>query len=431
MEDVEEDGPSTGGVQAAVSQTVMNVPKRYRCDGDDESQNIDVSALRYDPNNQNRFGLLAGLEIENNKPDNTNNPDSTNKPDNTKVGKEPNTRKNSFCPPIFIYNVNIKHLVAQLEAKTPKINFKIKNISKEKSKIYFADAMVHANMMALLRESGVQSYSFTPKEFKQMSLILRGLCYGLDPEEVKAALDLAVPEVVARVTKFTTSYSMKNKTDTGLFLITLFPDKGLSDVAHVKYLLSQTIVWEKPKKKEEEIQCHRCQRWGHVSRNCNAQFKCVKCDQTHKPGECQRQRTDSSDPHCVNCGVAGHTANWKGCPTFKKHQASRKERLLKAREVRENAMSNVNKLINSGLRSPGKTFASLFKTQQPHISVQMKKPSIIEEFLKLANYFLEPEELSLEQEINIFLANFQTLSKTDAKGEFVRLFNKVKSSYGP
>lgn len=56
---------------------------------------------------------------------------------------------------------------------------------------------------------------------------------------------------------------------------------------------------------------------------------------------------------------------------------------------------------------------------------------VVDAFLKLANYFLEPEELSLEQEINIFLADFQSMSKADAKIEFVRLLKKVKNTYGP
>lgn len=419
MDTAVEDGSSSPGGR---TENMTNVPKRKRIEGE-TAADIDVSNLRYDPNGQNRFGLLAGLEIENLETE-----ENVNKPESTIAGKSKNNKRKTFCPPIFIYNVNIKRLVEQLEAKTPKIEFKIKNVSKEKSKLYFADASVHANMMALLRENGVHSYSFTPKEFKQMSLVLRGLCYGLEPEDVKHALDLIVPGVVCRVTKFTTPYSVKNKIDTGLFLIYLIPGKGLNDVAHIKYLLSQSIIWEKPKKKEQEIQCHRCQRWGHVSRNCNAEFKCVKCEQKHNPGECLRQRTDTSEPHCVNCKVFGHTANWKGCPTYREYIEKKKNILQKARDMKEKARNNVNKVLHSSVRSPGKTFASLFKPHLP--DHQQNKPSIVEEFLKLSNYFFE-QELSLEQEIDLFLRDFQSMPKIEAKKEFVRLLNKVKSTYGP
>lgn len=404
-------------------QAVSNHNKRKRIDGK-AVVDIDVSNLDYDPNGQNRFGLLADLEIEN-----VEIKESVKNPVGINNGKGNVVKKNSFCPPIFIRNVNIKRLVDQLNSKSPKIDFKIKNVSKEKSKIYFSDVTVHASMMALLKANSVTSHSFTPDEFKQMSFVLRGLCYGLEPAEIKDALESIVPEVVARVTKFTTPFSKKNNIDTGLFLVTLRPGKGLKDVSHIRYLLSQSVIWEKPKKRDQEIQCHRCQRWGHVSKNCNAEFKCVKCDQKHNPGECARQQTDKSEPYCANCKIYGHTANWKGCPIYKKYIEKKKYLLQKSRDLKETAKNNVSRVLNSSLLSPGKTYASLFK---PQLSVQQQnKPSIIEDFLKLANYFLEPEELSLEQEINIFLTNYQSMSKIEAKGEFVRLFNKVKTTYVP
>lgn len=45
----------------------------------------------------------------------------------------------------------------------------------------------------------------------------------------------------------------KKEFDTGLFLISLLPGIGLSVVSNIMYLLSQSIVWEKPKKKDEKV----------------------------------------------------------------------------------------------------------------------------------------------------------------------------------
>lgn len=110
-----------------------------------------------------------------------------------------------------------------------------------------------------------------------MSFVIRGLYYKTDLDDFKAALDEKVPNVISKVTKFNTTFSLKNKLDTGLFLISLLPGKGLKDISHINYLLNQTIVWENPKRKEQEIQCRRCQLWGHMAKNCNRNFKCVKC----------------------------------------------------------------------------------------------------------------------------------------------------------
>lgn len=399
-----------------------NEPKRKRLDGATTTTDIDITGLAYDPDNQNRFALLSGLDIQNVQHASNS---RKKKPQSSATSAAPT--KKTLCPPIFLFDVNIKLLVEQLEAKTPKIFFKIKNINKHKSKLYFADPLLHAEMLKLLREKPVKAYSFTPKELKQMSLVMRGLYYNIDLNVVKEALDKAVPGVVSKVTKYTTPFSIKNNFDTGLVLVSLLPGKTLNDVSHIHDVLSQTITWEKPNKKEKEIQCHRCQRWGHISKNCGSEFNCVKCDKKHPPGECLRSKSETSEPHCVNCAETGHPANWKGCPAYKKYVANRKERIQKARDEKEAASLNVKRTIASSFRSPGKSFANLFQSQ----ITQQKKPSIVDEFLKLANYFLAPEELSLEQEINIFLADFQKMPKNDAKEEFLRLLKKVRSTYGP
>lgn len=282
-------------------------------------------------------------------------------------------------------------------------------------------------MLETLREKSVHAYSFTPKELKQVSFILRGLCQGVEAEYVKNALDEVLPEVISKVSKFKTSRSIKNNLDTGLFLVTLNPGKSLSDISHIKYLHKQSLTWERPKKKNNEIQCRRCQGLGHISKNCGSQYNCVKCDQKHAPGECQRSKSDSSDPYCINCRSNGHPANWRGCPVFKKYAAKRRERIQNAINIEMAATENLSHVISNNYVTADKTFASHFHPTTSHSS----KPSIIDEFLKLSTIFLQPEELTLEQEINIFLAEFNNMSKSKAKDEFMRLLKKVKDTYGP
>ncbi|KAI8114706.1 hypothetical protein CVS40_12945 [Lucilia cuprina] len=109
--------------------------------------------------------------------------------------------------------------------------------------------------MAILRKKKINSYSFTPKELKQISFVLRGL---LD-EKVKENLDGWIPGIVERVSKLSTPHSMKNHYETGLYLGTIHPGKNIDDIMHIKSVASQIISWEKPKNKQKEIQCRRCQ----------------------------------------------------------------------------------------------------------------------------------------------------------------------------
>lgn len=419
--------------EASTSQEALLKRRRFDTTNN-EPMNIDISQLngkfthRPALNNNNRFSILGDLEIES---DNA----AALASDRSKLKNSSKTVNNptrtTFCPPIFLYNVNIKLLVDQLQARTPKINFKVKNVNKNKSKLYISDSSVHTEMMALLKEKKVNSYSFTPKELRQTSLIIRGLYAGTEAKDIKEAMDGVVANVVANVSRFSTAFSLKNKFDTGLFLITLLPGKGLGDVSHIKYLLSQSIVWEKPKKKDQEIQCRNCQRWGHIARNCNREFKCVKCDKTHKPGDCGRKEDDDSQPCCVNCGIVVHPANWRGCEAYRKYVSDKKARMNDAREKKLIAANNVNKVIRSSRVNQGQSYASFFQTQDSAPVNPNKKPPIIGEFMKLAHYFMEPEELSLEHEIQKFLDNYRNMPKSVAKTEFLLLLNKVRNSYGP
>ena len=48
--------------------------------------------------------------------------------------------------------------------------------------------------------------------------------------------------------------------------------------------------------------------------NCGKQFKCVKCIETHEPGNCSRKTREGS-PQCCNCNLF-HAANSKKCDHF-------------------------------------------------------------------------------------------------------------------
>lgn len=411
----------------------INNNKRHRHESALGLNDVDIPDLserlkKHKQTDDNPFGILGVLTQVDFSAAST----TATQPAQADKGNNNNNDNNSgqkpkWCPPIFLFNVNIKTLVDSLRKTIPTFSFKVKNINKNKSKIFFADSSVHSSMMAILREKGVHSYSFTPKELKQPSFVLRGLIADTGIEEIKAELDEIVPDTVASVSRFRT----QRNTNTGLFLVSLLPGKALSDIANIKGLQNQIITWERPKKKDSEIQCHRCQRWGHVSRNCNSAYKCVKCDQNHGPGECQRRKEDSSEPYCNNCSEAGHPANWRGCPTFKKYAVARRQRISKAIEERSLAKANVNRAVGMSAITPGQTFSNLFHQHSAQPGAQQQKPPAIDQFLKLASLFLEPEELTLEQEVNIFLSEYANMTKVEAKAEFLRLLNKIRVSYGP
>lgn len=388
--------------------------------------------------NANRFAILDNLNFNNNVLLSGIEKTFSDKIPSPKPLSGSRGVSNSFkvtCPPIILFNVNIKSLVDQLNSMVPKVNFKIKNINKFKSKLFLDSAEAHSEMMTILDEKKVDSYSFTPKEFRQISLVLRGLYFATDLSDLKYELDRLAPGAISKVSKFTTPFSSKNKSDTGLFLISLSPGKKLGDVANIRYVLNQAISWESPKSKSKEIQCWRCQQWGHISRNCNRQFTCVKCGSNHNPGECALGRDENDKPFCSNCKQAGHPANWRGCPSFQNYLLEKKKRLKVAAERNLTAARNVSQAFSNSKFNQKKSFASLFQSQLHHVAHPQastpNRPTVVEEFLKLSKLFIEPEPSSLEQLLKNFLSSYKSMPISQAKSEFRVLLSRVNSIYGP
>ncbi|KAG5871628.1 hypothetical protein JTB14_037748 [Gonioctena quinquepunctata] len=66
----------------------------------------------------------------------------------------------------------------------------------------------------------------------------------------------------------------------------------------INVILNQKITWELRKTDRPIVQCHRCQRWGHVTTNCFAQVRCPKCAQGHWTKDCKKSR--NTPESCVN-----------------------------------------------------------------------------------------------------------------------------------
>ena len=93
------------------------------------------------------------------------------------------------------------------------------------------------------------------------------------------------------------------------------------------------VKWEKFRKtKKNYTQCYNCQLYGHSSKNCGRQYRCVKCMDHHAPGKCPRT-TKEGTAHCVNC-KGDHSANHKACKYFLNYKKSIVNSSQKKTEVR-------------------------------------------------------------------------------------------------
>lgn len=79
-------------------------------------------------------------------------------------------------------------------------------------------------------------------------MVIRVFYEGIDTDEVKKALDIIVPDVVSKVCKFPTPYSVTRNIETALVMATFLPGKPLKAISDIKYVLSHCITWEKANK---------------------------------------------------------------------------------------------------------------------------------------------------------------------------------------
>lgn len=161
-------------------QTVKNKRKRM------QPSRIDLSNFKVpqsdnsisNAKSQNRYAILGDLNIKT---------CATSKPSlsNQKSVSSPKLKK-SYCPQIFLFDVDVQVLVDELKSKnTP---YKIINISNTKSKLYFEDYKAHSEMTQLLKDKNIPSYTYTPKELKRNNMVLRGLYYKTNTDALKKNL---------------------------------------------------------------------------------------------------------------------------------------------------------------------------------------------------------------------------------------------------
>jgi predicted transcriptional regulator YdeE len=189
-------------------------------------------------------------------------------------------------------------------------------------------------------------YTFTEPEDRHLQFVLYGH-HTNNTEELKEEL------VTSKIPALKIS-KINRSTDSPVFLVSFEKQSEISlrtlQTAHSK--LNNLIVrWAKFQPRQRRpTQCHRCQRFGHSANNCGLAFRCVKCLESHEPGQCART-TREGLPSCVNCQAEGHASNSTTCPAYKKHVediAAKKQKDIRARQPREFPATRYNwNLINA------------------------------------------------------------------------------------
>lgn len=289
------------------------------------------STLQINIPTQNQYAVLEATESMDTQYD----PIDSRAP-KTKESKKPK-------PPAIILHNKIEKPTSFI--KTTDVHIKkgyfIKN-SKNNTNIFINDYEEYENYKEILEKEDISFHSYTPKNEKPHSFVLKGINSSPDEmqtitEEIKSDLNEKHNIIAKNV------FQLKTK-GRSLFVV------QTNNTIHLKYLTNNVryvyhtkITWERYRKQDPWVQCRRCQRLGHSTSNCRAEPKCVKCGLNHWSKECTNVIKENEETHinikCANCD-GKHLAFSKECPVLQK----RRELIQNTQRTRDERLK-VNKML--------------------------------------------------------------------------------------
>jgi hypothetical protein len=236
-----------------------------------------------------------------------------NQPAKTSSQSAGNVPKTTKVKPIC---VDANYLVALNTVKSINVTPKpiIRILNKDSVSIQAADNESKSKILEALTNKAIHFHSYTEKENRKIMVALKGYFLCSSDELLETLKDANIPAYRASI--------LYNNKDHPIYSVQFLPGtmtllKLQQQHNVIDYL---KVRWESIKPSTKRItQCGTCKLWGHSSANCNRPYRCIKCLNDHRPGECLRttkENTDLSQVACVNC-KGQHPANSIVCPAFK------------------------------------------------------------------------------------------------------------------
>lgn len=178
-------------------------------------------------------------------------------------------RNKSFkLSPINILGQKAKDTVTAIKNRLRSDKFNIKKHSEHLHTIRLETYNEFVGAKKVLSEIDTQFYTYTPKEEKHQTLLLKGIDNAYEPQEVLELLkEKKISNVsFTKVTRFTTPNSIKNQWILPIYIVEMSPDSKRNGVHAIKNLDHHIITWE-ALRKSEIVQSKNCQRFNHTAAN--------------------------------------------------------------------------------------------------------------------------------------------------------------------
>lgn len=235
--------------------------------------------------------------------------------------RNPSLKNNKNVPPINVFDIESKRIIKLIKDGLKIKQFKIKQLKVNKLAIYLSNLDEYKIVRGYLQKTEIKFFSYTPKELKTKTFLLKGLNANTDCNEICDELNLYQNDQlkIIKVTQFSTKNSAQKNVLLPIFMVQISPESNVKELKAIKTLLYHCITWD-TLRKPEISQCRNCQSLFHSAANCNLPPKCVKCSESHKTKDCPIPKETPMDKEklfCVLCKKYGHPASYKGCEVYK------------------------------------------------------------------------------------------------------------------
>ena len=171
--------------------------------------------------------------------------------DETEKGKNTPPSGKAKPPPIVIFGKKQEETVSSVNDSLGKNNFYIKRGNANKHILYTNNVNDFNEAKKTLEAKDVKYFSYTPKENKIQSFLLKGLDINVGTNELLNELtEHNIDNITfTKVSRFTTAESQKANNALPIYLIQLSPDSQSSNLHKIKFVNYQVVRWEKLRKK--------------------------------------------------------------------------------------------------------------------------------------------------------------------------------------
>ncbi|KAL1138509.1 hypothetical protein AAG570_008572 [Ranatra chinensis] len=226
-------------------------------------------------------------------------------------------------PPIVVNGTinDVKSFLASCQRVT-KTRVTIKNTGRT-TQVFAGSKEDHTALRELFVKNNLLYHTYAFKGERRKKWVIHGLTASAPVGEILEDVRQTIPGAVQVIQMTKTDGDGRKRVLPTFILIT---NAGVTQKEFKNLVIySHYVQVQKYTTEEAVTQCYRCQLFGHSSRYCNLQQKCVRCAGNHRASECDREKIK---PKCANCKEA-HVASYKTCQARTRYVESRESKRKK------------------------------------------------------------------------------------------------------